>query len=164
MKMKQSRNKEIIKTIKSGRFYTECPNCSEEIALHKADLFDNDNFSEEALRIYEEQLDNIRLRKEHLKKIREIGTARSEIGAFSTNIGLILERIAPALEKFRFNHNDCRSIFDPIDYIIFEGLTKKGTVDKIFFVDIKTGNARLSSRQKEIRSLIFKQKVSLKIF
>ncbi len=65
---------------------------------------------------------------------------------------------------FRFNHNDCRSLFDPIDYVIFEGLSKKGTVDKIFFVDIKTGNARLSSKQKEIKAVINGKKVNFQKF
>jgi predicted Holliday junction resolvase-like endonuclease len=64
------------------------------------------------------------------------------------NIGFILERIAPAMKAFEFDRNDCRSLFDPIDYIIFSGLTCHGKVDRLIFADIKTGNARLSAHHQ----------------
>lgn len=160
--MKNSKHQEIIDTLVKGNFFAECPNCNEEISLRKAGLFDNDNFSDEALEIYQQQLQEIKERKEELKKLRERGTTKSEVGAKSTNIGFILERLAPTLGSFRFNHNDCRSLFDPIDYIIFEGLSTKGQVDKLFFVEIKTGAAPLSRKQKEIKTVINDKKVNFK--
>ncbi len=160
--MKKSAHQEIIDTLHKGGFYTECPCCEEEISLKQTGLFDNENFSDKALAIYESQLALIKDRKNKLKKLREIGTMRSEAGAKSTNIGFILERLAPTMKHFRFNHNDCRSLFDPIDYVIFEGLSATGRISKIFFVDIKTGAARLSRRQKEIKSVITEQWVSFK--
>jgi predicted Holliday junction resolvase-like endonuclease len=162
MPLKNSKHQEIIQALRNGNFYAECPNTEEDISLKKAALFDNDNFTDEALEIYQQQLDDIRATKERLKKIKEIGTTKSESGAQYVNIGKILERLAPALGSFRFNHNDCRSLFDPIDYVIFEGLSKSGTVNKIFFIDIKTGNKRLEKRQKEIKDVILNNKVSFK--
>jgi len=158
----KSNHKEIIRTLKDGNFYIECPCCSEEIQLRKVELFDNDHFTNDAIEIYQSQLESVRTIKENLKKIKLIGTTKSETGALSTNMGSILERIAPLLNSFRFNHNDCRSLFDPIDYVIFDGLSDTGSVKKIFFVDIKTGNARLSSRQREIKNLILSNKVTFK--
>jgi len=160
--MNKSKHQDIISTLEKGSFFSECPNCGEEIALKNAGLFENDNFSDKALEIYKQQLQEIKARKDELKKLRAIGTTKSEIGAKSTNIGFILERLAPAMKSFRFNHNDCRSLFDPIDYIIFEGLSSKGQIDKIFFVDIKTGSARLSRKQREIKSVIGDKKVNFK--
>ena len=160
--MKNSKHRDIIDTLIKGNFFAECPNCNEEISLKKAGLFDNDNFSDEALEIYQQQLQEIKDRKEELKKLRDRGTTKSEVAAKSTNIGFILERLAPTMKNFRFNHNDCRSLFDPIDYIIFEGLSTKGQVDKIFFVDIKTGAARLSKKQREIKTVISDKKVNFK--
>ncbi len=96
--------------------------------------------------------------------MKATGATKSEICDLSINIGFILERLAPTMNSFRFNHNDCRSLFDPIDYVIFEGLTTKGRVDKIFFLDIKTGNARLTKRQKEIQSVINNKNVNFKKF
>ncbi len=86
-------------------------------------------------------------------------STRPKITAKAVNIGFILERIAPAFDHFPFEHNDCRSIYEPIDYVIFEGLTTKGVVTKIIFTDIKTGKARLKNNQKEVKSLIQRKKV-----
>jgi len=160
--MKTSQHQEIINTLHKGSFFTECPCCAEEISLKKTGLFDNDNFSEGALEIYQQQLAVIKQRKEELKRLKAIGTTKSESGAKATNIGFILERLAPTLKHFRFNRNDCRSLFDPIDYVIFEGLSVKGKVNKIFFVDIKTGAARLSKKQKEIKTIIDAKKITFK--
>jgi predicted Holliday junction resolvase-like endonuclease len=156
--------KDIIKMLHTGNFFIECNQCSEELPLKKQHLFDNDNFSDEAWEIYDQQLQMVRDKKAELKRLREIGTTRSEIGALSVNIGLILERLAPTMPAFPFNHNDCRSVFDPIDYVIFEGLTKKGRVDKIYLIDIKSGNAKLSPRQKEIKAAINNKKIKFKKF
>jgi predicted Holliday junction resolvase-like endonuclease len=164
MAAKKSKQQEIIETLKAGNFYIECSACNEEVQLKQAALFDNKNFSDEALEVYNEQLDYIRQRKAELKALREKGTTKSEIGALSTNFGFIMERIAPTLPTFRFKHNDCRSIFDPIDYIIFEGLTETGSVEKIYFIDIKTGAARLSKKQREIKNTIVDKKVKFKKF
>ena len=161
---KITEHEEIIKMLKVGNFRIECPDTNQEVPLKSTELFDNNNFTEDALEIYQQQLLEIRERKEQLRKLKEIGVTKSEIGAHSINIGLILERLAPGLGSFRFNTNDCRSLFDPIDYVIFEGLATKGRVDKIFFVDIKTGGARLNKRQKEIKTVVNDKKVAFKKF
>ena len=89
---------------------------------------------------------------------------KSEVGAKAINLGFLLERLAPTLDDFTFNKNDCRSIFDPIDYVIFEGLNKKQRVDKIVFVDIKTGGARLTSKQRKIKQVVEEKKVEFKTY
>lgn len=160
--MAKSKHQQIIDTLHKGSFYGECPCCGEEISMKKTGLFDNDNFSAGALEVYEQQLEIIKERKLELKRLKSIGTTKSELGAKSTNIGFILERLAPTLKHFRFNHNDCRSLFDPIDYVIFEGLYEKGRIDKLFFVDIKTGNARLSKKQREIKAVIDNKNIVFK--
>jgi predicted Holliday junction resolvase-like endonuclease len=160
--MKTNKSQEIITTLKKGNFYAECPCCGEEMPLKSTPLFDNDNFTPDALEIYEQQLEYIKAKKNELKKMKEVGATKSQTGAKAINIGFILERIAPTMDGFRFKHNDCRSLFDPIDYIIFEGLSNKNHVDKIFFVDIKTGAARLSKKQKEIKTVISEGKVLFK--
>ncbi len=63
------------------------------------------------------------------------------------------------MHDFPFDRNDCRSLFDPIDYVIFEGLSKRGVVSKVLFADIKTGRARLKRNQKEIKMLVENKKV-----
>ena len=152
--------KEIIDILNSGNFFCECPcGCGEEIKLRDADLFYLDNFSKKGKEAKLTLLDDLRQQRLDLKE-RELNmTMRPRLTAKAVNIGFILERIAPTFDSFPFEHNDCRSLFDPIDYVIFEGLSKKGIVDKIIFTDIKTGAARLKNNQKEIKNLIREKKV-----
>jgi predicted Holliday junction resolvase-like endonuclease len=152
--------KEVIHTLESDRFYVECPCCGEAILLRDAGLFYLDDFSPEAAELYKERLCELKDRQKELREMRKAISQVSEVKAKAVNIGFILERIAPCMKGFCFERNDCRSLFDPIDYLIFEGLSKKGSVSKILFVDIKTGGATLSKKQREIRLLIEHKKVS----
>jgi len=151
--------REIIRTLEDGGFYAECPCCEEPVLLRDCDLFYLADFSQKGQEIYDLYREELKERRSELKERRKHISESSEIQARATNIGFILERLAPALGTFRFECGDCRSLFDPIDYIIFEGLSQKGLVTRIIFADIKTGNAALSSKQREIRSLVKNKKV-----
>jgi len=152
--------KEVIRSLESGRFYVECPCCGKAILLRDAGLFYLDDFSPEAEELYKEKLSELKDRQKELREMLKAIPQISKIKTKAVNIGFMLERIAPCMEGFCFERNDCRSLFDPIDYLIFEGLSKKGSVSKILFVDIKTGGATLSKKQREIRGLIEHKKVS----
>ena len=114
----------------------------------------------EGQELYNDYMTQLKEREKELKERKKSISIKSEKGAKAVNIGFILERIAPSMKDFKFEHNDCRSIFDPIDYIIFEGLNKYGIVNKIIFSDIKTGKASLTKKQKEIRDLVLRKKVA----
>lgn len=155
----------VIKSLEENRFYAECPcGCGEEILLKDANLFYLDDFNETGKEAYKKILDEIKAQRKELKAREKQMSSKSEIAAQSVNIGFIMERIAPTLKSFPFEHYDCRSLFDPIDYVIFEGLHRKGSVSKIIFTDIKTGNAKLKSSQKEIKELVNNKKVSLRVY
>jgi predicted Holliday junction resolvase-like endonuclease len=151
--------KEIIRTLEDEGFYAECPCCEEPVLLSGCDLFYLDDFSEKGQEIYEQYRSELDQRNNQLCERRTHISHSSEVGAFATNIGLILERLAPSLSTFRHECSDCRSVFDPIDYVIFEGLCQKGIVSRIIFADIKTGGGSLSRRQREIRDLVNTKKV-----
>ena len=145
---------DLISFLKTNKFKAECPSCQGKMDLAKTPLFDADHFTPEAKELLKEIKDGIKERKLELKERTGKTTQRIENTTQSVNIGFILERLAPALKGFRFDKNDCRSLFDPIDYVIFEGLNKTGSVQKIIFTDIKTGEARLKKNQKVIKKLV----------
>jgi predicted Holliday junction resolvase-like endonuclease len=151
--------KEIIRTLETGDFYIQCPCCDEPFPLRKAGLFYLDEFTPDAKELYQQYKQELKERERELKGQRKSITQKSQVGAKAVNIGFILERLAPTMPGFRFDRNDCRSLFDPIDYVIFEGLSKKGVVSKILLSDIKTGAAKLSNKQKEIKVLVEKKKI-----
>jgi len=142
---------------------SECPRCQ---SINTPETFFKDRKdSKFATDQYEAKLKEIELRKEKLKTARDAAYNTMLNSVKAINIGFISERLFPALESFRFNHNDCRSTGgDPIDYVVFEGLSTRGEVDFIHFVDVKTGNARLSPRQEEIKQVIKDRNVKFRIY
>jgi len=162
--MNENELDQIMVELNSGEFHIECPSCNEDINLQQSGLFYLDNFTEEAKIVYKLKLQEQKERRAFLKKKKGDIPKKSEVGAKAVNLGFLLERLAPTLDGFTFERNDCRSMFDPIDYVIFEGLSKKQKVEKILFVDIKTGNARLSPKQKKIKNAIVENKVEFKTY
>lgn len=154
----------IIGLLRQGDFYVECPCCSEEVSLRKAEMFFNDEFTPRGEEIYRQKLEEIAEKRKALKALRKAISIKSENTAQAVNIGYILERIAPTLPGFGFHHNDCRALFDPIDYVVFEGLSKRGLVERITFADIKTGAAKLSKKQKQIRAAVTDGGVDLQTY
>ncbi|MEK7992723.1 MAG: Holliday junction resolvase-like protein [Planctomycetota bacterium] len=75
-----------------------------------------------------------------------------------TMIGKTLERIAPLFKGFGHHIADVRPLFEPVDFIIFDGLYSDQVHD-IVFVEFKTGGSALSTQQKSIRSAVEKKRV-----
>jgi predicted Holliday junction resolvase-like endonuclease len=161
---KKSKAKDIIQVLEKQGFYAGCPACEETIKLKDCELFYLEEFGDGAREVYERLQREQRERAAELAVRRKEISASSEIGAQAVNMGLILERLAPCMGTFRFDRNDCRSLFDPIDYLIFEGLSEKEAVSRILFMEIKTGGSPLKPMQRQIRSLVRSKKVSMSVY
>lgn len=72
--------------------------------------------------------------------------------------GKTLEKLIPFLEKFPYNPHDLRWLGDPIDFVIFDGYSKKSP-EQIVFCEVKSGESNLSKVQNEIKELVEKKKV-----
>ena len=155
-------HQDLINFLQQNDFKANCPTCGEGFKLKEASLFSVDNFNTQAKKLLNEKKEELKERKELISKKKATTQKRVETTTGSVNMGFILERLAPVLQHFPFDKNDCRSLFDPIDYVIFEGLQKTGKVQKIFFVDIKSGKAKLKSNQKAIKQMIELKKVEFK--
>ncbi len=155
-------HQDLINFLQQNGFKANCPTCGEGIKLKDASLFSVDNFNARAKQLLNEKKEELKIQREAISKKKTSTQQRVETTTNSVNMGFILERLAPVLEHFPFDKNDCRSLFDPIDYVIFEGLQKTGKVQKIFFVDIKSGKAKLKANQKAIKQMIEQKKVEFK--
>lgn len=69
--------------------------------------------------------------------------------------GFILEKAAPFMEAFGENPQNAHHMGSPIDYIVFNE-------DSIIFVEVKTGKARLTKKQNNIKRLVEEGKVGFK--
>lgn len=102
-------------------------------------------------------------KREAATAIRKDSVNRSR----STLKGKIAEQMAPVLPDFCFNPADARFIGSPVDYIIFDGLTrvaddKEDTV-QIVFMDVKKGSgAALTRTQRLIRHAVETKAVAWK--
>ena len=68
-----------------------------------------------------------------------------------------------------YSPKDFRHFGDPIDYIVFDGLSElqKGDISElrnVVFLDIKTGNSRLNTVQRRVRDAINDGRVSFKVY
>lgn len=84
-------------------------------------------------------------------------TLASKQKSEQVRMGLLAEQIVPFLADFQHNPKDLRPMFNPIDYVCFEE-------DKITFVEVKTGNAVLSQKQKNIQKLVEEGKVFFEVY
>lgn len=79
-------------------------------------------------------------------------TILSQKKSTETRTGQIVEQMAPFLSEFPYNPKQAHFLGMPIDYIIFAD-------DKVVFLEVKSGNAQLSQRQRAIKSLVEAGKV-----
>ena len=90
---------------------------------------------------------------EYLKK--EEAHMRADAVARSTRVvkGKVAEQLVPFGPEFGYNPRDCRFVGSPFDFLVMDGLTE-GALDKIVFVEVKTGLSRLSKRERQVRDII----------
>lgn len=67
--------------------------------------------------------------------------------------GQVSEQLAPLLDGFPFEPADARFLGQPIDYVVFDGLSADEELE-IVLVEVKTGGARLSARETAVRDAV----------
>lgn len=86
-----------------------------------------------------------------LKQKKELSLRKSREVIF----GQSAEKVAPFLDSFGFDPQNSQFLGQPIDYIVFDD-------DQIVLVEIKTGKARLTKKQKHIKKLVENKKITWK--
>jgi predicted Holliday junction resolvase-like endonuclease len=88
-------------------------------------------------------------RLRYTSTIRADAVQRSQ----AVTMGKVHEQLIPYLPDFPYNPKDVRFLGSPIDLIVFEGLAE-GRLERIVFVEVKTGGAGLSSRERWVRDVV----------
>jgi len=154
---------QLIKKLRQSNLYAECP-CGGEFKLSSSILFDGTKpFPKQALENQEQLKEELKEREDGLKRRRKLATKKAQITTEAVNIGKNLEKVLPTMKDFKWFVPDCKFLGDPIDLIVFNGLSVN-KVKSISFIEVKSGNARLNSHQKSIRDAIEEQKLSYKVF
>lgn len=145
--------------------FVACPNCEGEFRLADSILFDamSEKLPQQAADYLERRKHELADMRKELARRQQAAITRPRVVAEAVNIGKVVEKIAPSLPGFPVVASDCRALFEPIDYIVFRGLSTHGTIDSLVFVDVKSGRNRLTGVQSQVRNLVECGKVNLVI-
>ncbi len=67
--------------------------------------------------------------------------------------GQVSEQLAPYFPDFPYPPSEARFIGKPIDFLVFAGMDDKA-IEKVVFVEVKTGSSRLSSQERHLKEAI----------
>ena len=67
--------------------------------------------------------------------------------------GKVFEQLVPFFPQFPFDPKDARFLGSPVDLVVFDGLSR-GELQRVVFVEVKTGGASLSGRERQVRDAV----------
>src|SRR5881398_962198 len=85
----------------------------------------------------------------YTQAIRQDAVQRSQ----AVTTGKVHEQLVPYLPEFGFNPKDARFLGSPVDLLVFDGLAD-GAVRRVVFLEVKTGGAPLTQRERQVRDVI----------
>jgi predicted Holliday junction resolvase-like endonuclease len=85
----------------------------------------------------------------YTRALREDAVVRSQ----AVITGKVSEQLLPYLPGFHFNPRDARFLGSPVDFVVFDGLDA-GALRRVVFVEVKTGEAVLSHRERQVRDVV----------
>jgi predicted Holliday junction resolvase-like endonuclease len=72
--------------------------------------------------------------------------------------GQFSEQLAPYMPDFPYKPTEARFIGKPIDFIVFNGMDDK-EIKEVVFVEVKSGQSKITKHQKNLKEAIEKKKV-----
>jgi predicted Holliday junction resolvase-like endonuclease len=73
--------------------------------------------------------------------------------SLAVTAGKVHEQLIPYFPGFAFNPKDARFLGSPVDFVVFDGLAD-GNLRRVVFLEVKTGSAALSQRERQVRNVI----------
>lgn len=153
--------RELLATLRSDRSIWASAPCGHEYRLSDSVLFYRSNFPPEALQGRDQRYDALKHASEEIKALRARLTTEFAKKSIEVTIGKTVEKLVPGFASFPYRPEDCRVLYEPIDYIAFAGLSS-GNLTSVDFVEVKTGSAQLSKTQRSIRDAIDDHRVAFR--
>jgi predicted Holliday junction resolvase-like endonuclease len=76
----------------------------------------------------------------------------------AVTVGKVTEQIIPYFPEFSWNPKDARFLGSPVDFVVFDGLAE-GAVRQVLFVEVKTANAGLTARERQVREAVLRRRI-----
>lgn len=93
-------------------------------------------------------------RERHTRAARRDAVRRSR----AVTAGKVFEQLVPWLPDFAWDPRDARFLGSPVDFIVFDGLSN-GNVERVVFIEVKSGDSGLSTRERRVRDAILEGRV-----
>lgn len=148
--------------LRARGLYAECPSCEKSFSLRRARLFDATRpLPDYASAHLSKAHEAIATERQQLRVHRAELHRRSFTSTASSGIGQTLEMVAASLPGLPTRGQDCRALFKPIDYLSFVGASA-GRIQAIRFIEVKTGQQRLSNVQLSVKAAVERGAVKLR--
>jgi predicted Holliday junction resolvase-like endonuclease len=148
---------------------------NQQVALREMEVGNREGEVREAE--YDVRRREDRIERDSKRRVQEILKSKTEIQGLiraasrdavkrsrATLLGRLLERMAPCFRKFAYDPRDMRSICDPFDYVLFDGLTVERQVKEIVFIEVKCGRGRLSNVQRGVVQAVDKGRIHSEVW
>lgn len=126
-------------------------------AIEQFEKFKQNELGKIEVNYKQNAIQNANLKLQEWKITAEAEIRKDAINrSYAVNLGKITEHLVPFHQVFlsQFNPKDARFIGSPIDLIVFDGYSDRNNALTVYFVEIKTGNSKLTDTQKKVRNAV----------
>ncbi len=140
-----------------------CPCCDEIVRVSDLRIFTKtptpktwlDDY-EKQVNVLEKNVESFDEKEENIRKT-QIEKGRSEAEQ------VVGKAISPILKELKINPYDVKSILNPIDFVVFDGMTKNGTVDEILLLSKSLKNPQLNTQREQLHQVVKEKKYEWQI-
>lgn len=134
-----------------------CPHCGEIVRLSDLKLKTKGKAVKTWLDEYAKKSRDMDIKEENFyeisSKLREKAVAKGRKEAQK----VINNAISPEFKALKLDPFDIKPIFNPVDFVVFDGMNSKKQVSNVIFLSQKTHNTLLNGIRKKITEVIKKK-------
>ena len=134
-----------------------CPCCGELVRVSELKLRVKGPAPKTWLDEHEEKVKAVEKKEERFeeikKEMREVAVERGRKEA----VKIVKKTLAPQIRALRLDPMDVKPILNPIDFVVFKGMTKNHRVTNIMMLSKKSSNAILNKYRRQIKTAVEKK-------
>ncbi len=133
--------------------FGSCPHCQDIFRLSEVRLFYTTyrrDWMDKVEEQEEKETEKLQEFEEKRKELRDKAIERER----KKNLPLILNRAVPMFARQNIFPQDVKTLFDPIDFVVFDGMNHKNLVKRILLMDKAHSNPREQALQESIQQTI----------
>lgn len=134
----------------SRHIFSVCPECLAVHRLSQLQLSSKGRYKPDWMDEIEQEMGKLSGRMEKLEERAREFRMQAKERAERTELPRLLNRVAPVFVKQRIDPRDVRTLFHPVEFVIFEGMNSESGVRGVTFIQIGGPSAISRSIEKAI--------------